>query len=58
MSADLAMTRRLADAMGCPPMQQLMPGGCLAGRADILGRPIGDLAVSRRIGYLPENPYF
>ena len=29
-----------------------------AGRADILGRPIGDLAVRRRIGYLPENPYF
>ena len=29
-----------------------------AGRADILGRPVGDLAVRRRIGYLPENPYF
>jgi ABC-2 type transport system ATP-binding protein len=29
-----------------------------AGRADILGRPVGDLSVRRRIGYLPENPYF
>jgi ABC-2 type transport system ATP-binding protein len=29
-----------------------------SGRAEILGRPIGDLAVKRRIGYLPENPYF
>src|ERR1700751_3349872 len=29
-----------------------------AGRAEILGRPIGDLDVKRRIGYLPENPYF
>jgi ABC-2 type transport system ATP-binding protein len=29
-----------------------------AGRAEILGRPVGDLAVKRRIGYLPENPYF
>ncbi len=29
-----------------------------AGRAEILGRPVGDLAVRRRIGYLPENPYF
>jgi ABC-2 type transport system ATP-binding protein len=29
-----------------------------AGRAEILGRPLGDLAVKRRIGYLPENPYF
>src|SRR5204863_8598021 len=26
--------------------------------AEILGRPLGDLAVKRRIGYLPENPYF
>ena len=24
----------------------------------ILGRPVGDLDVRRRIGYLPENPYF
>jgi ABC-2 type transport system ATP-binding protein len=28
------------------------------GRAEILGRPVGDLAVRKRIGYLPENPYF
>jgi len=28
------------------------------GRAEILGRPLGDLSVKRRIGYLPENPYF
>jgi ABC-2 type transport system ATP-binding protein len=29
-----------------------------AGRAEILGRPVGDVATRRRIGYLPENPYF
>jgi ABC-2 type transport system ATP-binding protein len=29
-----------------------------AGHAEILGRPLGDLSVKRRIGYLPENPYF
>jgi ABC-2 type transport system ATP-binding protein len=29
-----------------------------SGRANILGRPVGDLAVRHRIGYLPENPYF
>jgi ABC-2 type transport system ATP-binding protein len=29
-----------------------------AGRAEILGRPVGDLGVRRRIGFLPENPYF
>jgi ABC-2 type transport system ATP-binding protein len=29
-----------------------------SGRAEILGRPVGDLDVKRRIGYLPENPYF
>jgi ABC-2 type transport system ATP-binding protein len=29
-----------------------------AGRAEILERPLGDLAMKRRIGYLPENPYF
>ena len=29
-----------------------------SGRAEILGRPVGDVAVKRRIGYLPENPYF
>jgi len=26
-----------------------------SGRAEILGRPVGDLSVKRRIGYLPEN---
>jgi ABC-2 type transport system ATP-binding protein len=29
-----------------------------SGRAEILGRPIGDLSVRQRLGYLPENPYF
>ncbi|MGH9315262.1 MAG: ATP-binding cassette domain-containing protein [Vicinamibacterales bacterium] len=29
-----------------------------AGRAEILGRPVGDVAMRRRIGYLAENPYF
>ena len=29
-----------------------------AGTAEILGRPAGDRVVKRRIGYLPENPYF
>src|SRR5947199_8195717 len=28
------------------------------GRAEMLGRPLGDLEAKRRIGYLPENPYF
>jgi ABC-2 type transport system ATP-binding protein len=28
------------------------------GRATILGRPVGDVSVKRRIGYLPESPYF
>ncbi len=28
------------------------------GEAEILGRPVGDVDVRRRIGYLPENPYF
>jgi ABC-2 type transport system ATP-binding protein len=36
-------------------MQLVFP---TAGRARILGRPVGDIAVRRRIGYLPENPYF
>jgi len=36
-------------------MQLVFP---TSGRASILGRPVGDLAVRRRIGYLPENPYF
>jgi ABC-2 type transport system ATP-binding protein len=29
-----------------------------SGRAEILGRPSGDTSIKRRIGYLPENPYF
>jgi ABC-2 type transport system ATP-binding protein len=29
-----------------------------SGRAEIFGRPVGELAVKRRLGYLPENPYF
>ncbi|MGD1902468.1 MAG: ABC transporter ATP-binding protein [Geitlerinemataceae cyanobacterium] len=29
-----------------------------AGRATILGRPIGDRAMRQRVGYLPENAYF
>jgi len=29
-----------------------------SGRAELLGRPLGDLSVKRRLGYLPENPYF
>jgi ABC-2 type transport system ATP-binding protein len=29
-----------------------------AGSAEILGKPVGDLSVRRRIGYLPEHPYF
>jgi ABC-2 type transport system ATP-binding protein len=29
-----------------------------SGSAEILGRPVGDLHAKRRIGYLPENPYF
>jgi ABC-2 type transport system ATP-binding protein len=29
-----------------------------SGHAEILGRPVGDVAVKRRIGYLPESPYF
>jgi ABC-2 type transport system ATP-binding protein len=28
------------------------------GHAEILGRPVGDLDVRRRIGFLPEQPYF
>jgi ABC-2 type transport system ATP-binding protein len=36
-------------------MQLVFP---TAGRAEILGRPVGDVSVKRRIGYLPENPYF
>jgi ABC-2 type transport system ATP-binding protein len=29
-----------------------------SGTASILGRPLGDIEMKRRIGYLPENPYF
>ena len=36
-------------------MQLIFP---TSGRAEILGRPVGDVAVKRRIGYLPENPTF
>jgi ABC-2 type transport system ATP-binding protein len=36
-------------------MQLVFP---TSGGAEILGRPAGDVAVRRRIGYLPENPYF
>jgi ABC-2 type transport system ATP-binding protein len=36
-------------------MQLIFP---TSGRADILGRPVGDVDTRRRIGYLPENPYF
>ena len=36
-------------------MQLIYPS---SGRAEILGRPVGDVEVRRRIGYLPENPYF
>ncbi len=36
-------------------MQLVFPS---SGRAELLGRPLGDLEAKRRIGYLPENPYF
>ena len=36
-------------------MQLIFP---TAGQASILGRPVGDVSVRRRIGYLPENPSF
>jgi ABC-2 type transport system ATP-binding protein len=36
-------------------MQLIFP---TSGRAEIFGRPVGDVEVKRRIGYLPENPYF
>ena len=29
-----------------------------SGRAELLGKPIGDPTAKRKIGYLPENPYF
>src|SRR3954452_3973593 len=36
-------------------MQLVFP---TSGEAEILGRPVGDVSVRHRIGYLPENPYF
>ena len=36
-------------------MQLIYP---TSGHAEILGRPVGDVGVRRRIGYLQENPYF
>jgi ABC-2 type transport system ATP-binding protein len=36
-------------------MQLIFP---TSGRAEILGRPVGDVAARQRIGYLPENPSF
>jgi len=36
-------------------MQLIYP---TSGRAEILGRPVGDVGVRQRIGYLPENPSF
>ncbi|MEY3298889.1 MAG: hypothetical protein RLZZ597_2149 [Cyanobacteriota bacterium] len=29
-----------------------------AGKAQLFGQPLGDPTVKRRLGYLPENPYF
>jgi ABC-2 type transport system ATP-binding protein len=36
-------------------MQLIFP---TSGRAEILGRPVGDVRARQRIGYLPENPSF
>lgn len=36
-------------------MQLIYP---TAGHARILGRPVGDVSVRRRVGFLAENPYF
>ena len=36
-------------------MQLIYP---TSGRAEILGRPVGDVATRHRVGYLPENPSF
>src|SRR5437867_159483 len=36
-------------------MQLIFP---TSGHAEIFGRPVGDVGVKRRIGYLPEQPYF
>jgi ABC-2 type transport system ATP-binding protein len=36
-------------------MQLIYP---TSGRAEILGKPVGDVDAKQRIGYLPEQPYF
>jgi ABC-2 type transport system ATP-binding protein len=36
-------------------MQLIYP---TSGRAEILGRPVGDVATRQRVGFLPENPSF
>jgi ABC-2 type transport system ATP-binding protein len=36
-------------------LQLLFP---TSGRASLLGRPAGDIDARRRLGYLPEHPYF
>src|SRR6266545_5614345 len=36
-------------------MQLIYP---TSGRAEILGKPVGDVGVKQRLGYLPEQPYF
>jgi len=36
-------------------LQLLFP---TSGRAELLGRPAGDVDARRRLGYLPEQPYF
>ena len=36
-------------------MQLVFP---TSGDAELLGKPLGDSSAKRRIGYLPENPYF
>ena len=36
-------------------MQLIYP---TSGKAEILGRPVGDVKARQRVGYLPENPYF
>jgi ABC-2 type transport system ATP-binding protein len=36
-------------------MQLIYP---TSGRAQILGRPVGDIEVKKRIGFLAENPYY
>src|SRR5438128_12374245 len=42
-----------------PTLKLLMQLGFpTSGGAEILGRPLGDLSVKQRLGYLPENPYF